>query len=363
MHRLLLLPLLLPLAGCNLLELTPTSKVVRTRVAGITAEPAEIALGESTTLTSLLVHPAGVTPSMGQIWFACLETESADGCLGFDLGSALDDESGDDDDTTSPPPDFSSGDIQFGIGESFTYTAEGDLLAEAWAALAPDDRVEGLTLLVAVNYVNRSNAELTELLIDLGTALQTGDQQTLSRLSDDLTGLLDTSITAARRVVISDKTAGIPEEIECSVDALLPNMNPELLGLQVHADSGGFDEGFPLGPVTFVSPGESLTLRPVLGDGAIEDYLFINRNGVTQCRREDPYFAWVVSGGASVSSDYTFVAEEGDLDELAGRAKVNRVFMPPVEEFPEAGVTLWVVARDRRGGLVWNEHRFLRYAE
>ena len=362
MRRLLLLPLLLTLTGCNLLELTPTSKVVRTRVAGITAEPAEIALGESTTLRSLLVHPAGVTPSMGQIWFACLETESADGCLGFDLGSALDDD-GDDDDATSPPPDFSSGDIQFGIGETFTYTAEGDLLAEAWAALAPDDRVEGLTLLVAVNYVERSNAELTELLIDLGTAVQTGDQETLELLTDEFTGLLDASITAARRVVISDKTAGVPGEVECAVDALLPNTNPELLGLQVHADSQGFDEGFPLGPVTFVSPGESLTLRPVLAENAIEDYLFIDRNGETECRREDPYFAWVASGGASVASDYTFVAEEGDLDDIAGRAKVNRVFMPPVEEFPEAGVTLWLVARDRRGGLVWNEQRFLRYEE
>ncbi|MCO4768808.1 MAG: hypothetical protein KDA24_02180 [Deltaproteobacteria bacterium] len=356
----LTLPLLLALTGCNLLELTPTSQVVRARVAGVEAEPAEIGLGESTTLRSLLVHPPAQTPALGQIWFACLETESAGGCLGFDLAGAIDGE-GDDDDDATDPPDLQSGDVQFGIGETFEYTAEGPLLEEAWAALDPADRVEGLTLLVAVNYVERSNEELTSLLIALGTALQTGNQENLDLLVDEFTGLLDNSITAARRVVISDKSAGAPSPVECPVSELAPNQNPEFVGLTVHADRSGFDEGFPLGPVTFVRPEESLTLRPQLGEDARENYLFIDRNAVTHCRREDPYFAWVASGGASMSSDYSFVAEEGDLEEVEGRPKVNRITMPPAEEFPAEGVDLWVVLRDRRGGLVWTERRFLQY--
>ncbi len=355
-----LLPLVLLLSGCNLLELTPTSEVVRTRVAGIVAEPAEIGLGESTTLEALLVHPPSVEPAMGQIWFSCLETEGAQGCVGFDLGGALDDE-GDDDD--AEPPDFTSGDLQFGIGETFTYTAEGELIEEAWAALDPEDRVEGLTLLVAVNYVNRSNAELNDLLLSLGTAFQAGDQETIDALTDEFTGLMDGSITAARRVVISDKAAGTPDPVDCPATELLPNTNPQLDGLQVHAQSGGFDEGFPLGAITFVEPGQSLTLRPRIAASAIEDYLFIDRNGVTQCRREDPYFAWVINGFGEVGDDYSFVAEDGDLDDVAGRAKVNSVTMPEADLFPEEGITLWVVARDRRGGLTWSEHLFLPYAQ
>ena len=358
MRRALLLPLLGLLCGCNLLDLTPTSEVVRARVAGIAAEPAEIGLGETSQLSALLVHPPGEPPALGQIWFACLETEGAQGCLGLDLAGAIE---GDDDD--SSPPDFTSGDFQFGIGETFDYTAEGDLLAEAWAALDPDERVEGLTLLVAVNYVERSNAELTSLLVALGTALQTDDQETLDLLIEEFTGLLDTSITAARRIVVSDKTAGTPTSVACPVTELLPNTNPYLSGLRLHADSKGFDAGFPLGEVTFVHPGETITLRPVLAEDAIEDYLFIDRNGVTECRREEPYFAWVASGGADLSDDYSFVAEDGDLEEVGGRAKVNRITMPGPEEFPDAGVTLWVVARDRRGGLTWIERQFRRYTQ
>jgi len=359
--RFALLFITLLLAGCNLLDLTPVSEVVRMRVAGVSAEPAEIGLGETSTLTSLLVHPPGVTPALGQIWFACLESSGATGCLGLDLAGALGDTSGDDDDAA--PPDFTSGDFQFGIGESFEYTAEGDLLAEAWAALEPEDRVEGLTLLVAVNYVERSNQELSDLLIALGTAFQTDDQPTIDTLVEEFTGLLDTSITAARRVVISDKSAAQPaDDVECAATQLLPNSNPDLSGIRVHVDSQGFDEGFPLGPITFVGPGEQLVLRPEMPTTSTEDYLFIDRNGETECRREDPFFAWIVSGGASVRDDYSFVAEIGDLDDVAGRAKVNRITMPVAEEFAPEGVSLWVVARDRRGGLTWTERRFLPYA-
>lgn len=359
---LMIAPLLL-LSGCNLLDLTPTSQVVRARVAGIAAEPAEIGLGETSQLSSLLVHPPEQNPGLGQVWFACLETDGAQGCLELDLAGALGGVVGGDDDDATGAPDLDGGDFQFGIGEVFEYTAEGDLLEEAWAALPPEDRVEGLTLLVAVNYVERSNAELQDLLIALGTALQTDDQQTLDLLVAEFTGLLDTSITAARRIVISDKTAATPADISCPVDELLPNANPVLDGLRLHIDPAGFDEGFPLGAVTFVEPGESLTLRPQIPDDAIEDYLFIDRNNEIECRREEPFFAWIASGGASMSDDYSFVAEEGDIDDVAGRAKVNRIVMPDAETFPDAGVTLWVVTRDRRGGLTWNEQRFLKYLD
>lgn len=342
-------------AGCNLLELTPTSEVIRERVAGIRAEPAEIGLGETTTLSSLLVRPEEQPEELiGQIWFACVETGGeATGCLGLDLSEAVDDEGG--------APDFTGGDFQFGIGDAFTYTAEGDAVEEAWAALEPEDRVEGLTVFVAVTWVPRDNASLQQLLVDLGAAYIQDDEAAIASLSEEFTGLLqdERAETAARRVVISDKSAGAPDPIDCPVETLLPNANPSLVGVRLHQDEDGKDEGHVLGPVTFVAPGERLTLRPVLGEGSVEDYLFIDRNGVTECRREDPFFAWVASGGAEPGSDYTFTAEEGDLEEVAGRAKVNRFALPEAADFPEDGLSLWVVARDRRGGLVWLERRFL----
>lgn len=361
--RAYVLAFVLLLSGCNLLELTPASSVIRTRVAGIAAEPAEIGLGESTTLSSLLVHPPGDPPALGQIWFACLEGESAVGCLGLDFGEFLDDGSGDDDDDTAAPPDLTSGDFQFGIGPTFTYTAEGETLDEAWALLEPEDRVEGLTLLVAVNYVDRSNEELQDLLIRLGTALQSGDDAAMEELTSELTGLMDGAITAARRVVISDKSAGTPAAIECPVTELLPNANPLVDDLLLHGEGDGKDSGFPVGPITFVEPGRSITLRPAFAEESREDYLFINRHQETECRREDPYFAWLVNGNAEMSDDHSFVAEDGDLDEVAGRAKRNRLHLPEAEEFPAEGIDLWVVARDRRGGLTWLQRRFLAFED
>ncbi len=360
MRRLSALLAICTLAACNLDDLTPTSVVIRTRIAGVEALPAEIGLGESTTLSALLVHPPGDAPELGQIWFACLESESAAGCLGLDLGSVLE---SDDDDDAAPPPDLTSGDFQFGIGERFTYTAEGELLDEAWAALEPADRVEGLTLLVAVNYVERSNEDLQQLLIQLGAALQTGDDATLELLTAELTGLMDGALTAARRVVISDKSAAAPALIDCPATELLPNQNPTLAAVRLHTEHDGKDGGFPLGPITFVEPGTSLTLRPELSEEAREDYLFINRLDETECRREDPYFAWLANGGATFGDDHTFVAEDGDLDEVAGRPKTNRLHLPEAEEFPAEGLDLWLVVRDRRGGLDWLEWRLLPFTK
>ncbi len=125
----------------------------------------------------------------------------------------------------------------------------------------------------------------------------------------------------------------------------------------LHLDEEGNDTGFPLGPVTFVEPGTTLVLRPMLREDAREDYLYINRFDETECRFETPYFAWLTNGD-SVDSDYTFIAEEGDLDEVAGRAKTNHLHVPPAEAFGDS-VDLWLVVRDRRGGLTWTQRSFV----
>lgn len=350
MRRITPLLLALLLGGCNLTDLTPASEVVRTRVAAIKASPAEIALGESTTLEALLVHPRGEPPTMGAIWFACLESGGATGCLGLDFGALA---GGDDDDSAAAvdPTDF-----QFGVGETFTYSATGRFIEDAWADLDPEDRVEGLSVLISVNFVARSNDDLQALLLDLGAAQQAGDDAELERIADEFGGLLEDGINAARRVIVSDKTADEPDPVTCPVQELAPNANPTLAGLLLHTAEEGRDSGFPVGEATFVAPEASVTLRPVLEDASIEDYLYIDRDGVTQCRVETPYFAWLTNG-PGLARDNTFIADAEDLEEVVGRPKVNSLELPARGDFDQP-VDLWLVVRDRRGGVDWDRWTF-----
>ncbi len=343
--------LAIALTGCNLQALTPTSEVIRTRVAGIRAAPSEIGLGEATLLSALLVHPPGDRPDLGAVWFACLEAGNARGCLSVDFEGLA----GDDDDSAGGAFDPTA--FQFGVGDTFIYTAQGPDLDAAWADLEPEDRVEGLSVLVSVTYVERTNTELEEMLFELVTAQGTGDTDTVEEIGAELQSLVEDGIPAARRIIVSDKSLGTPAPLDCEADVLAPNENPELLGATLHFDSEGRDSGFALGSVTFVEPGTSLVLRPRPAFGVAEDYLYITTDLETECRRETPWYAWLTNGG-SVGRDYTFTADEDDLDEVAGRPKINTLELPPRDEFPEI-LTLWLVVRDRRGGLDWQELSFV----
>ena len=100
-----------------------------------------------------------------------------------------------------------------------------------------------------------------------------------------------------------------------------------------------------------VTPDDVLVLRPLLREGAVEDYLYITTEGETQCRTESPYFAWRTNAG-QMDRDYSYIADEGDLDEISGRLKINRLTLPNADELPPQS-DLWLVARDRRGGIDW----------
>ena len=347
--------LLLPLgAGCDILLMTSADEVVRSRVAGVRATPAEIGLGESTVLDALLVHTQGEPPGLGAVWFACLESGNARGCLGADFGSFLGGDAADDDDSAAA--DFDPRDLQFGVGDTFTYTAEGRFIEDAWADLDPVDRVEGLSVLISVNYVERSNDDLQQMILDLAAASQAGDQDTLDRIGEEFADLLGDGINAARRVVVSDKSADEPDPITCDVQELLPNANPTLDGLVLHTSEDGLDEGYPVGAVTFAAPGETLTLRPSIDPTSREDYLYIDLDEVTQCRRETPYFSWMSNGG-DLAGGSSFIADPEDLDELADRPK-SKSFEMPVEKDFQLPVDLWIVMRDRRGGVAFGHWTF-----
>ena len=346
------------ISGCNLLELTPSSVVVRPRVAGIRAEPAEIGLGESTTLDALFVQPAGDHSEWSPLWFSCVEAGGATGCLS---GPSLfaDNPSGSpgDDDDSAALANTDPRDFQFVAAPTFTYTAHGSVIEELWADLGEEERVEGLVVLVSVNFVPRSAEQLEQLLLTLLFG-QEGDPTAADAAADELGELVRGGINAARRIVVSDKSADEPAQIDCPVQVLQPNENPHLDGMLLHADEDGNDQGLRLGPVTFVGPEDQLVLRPILREGAIEDYVYITTSGETQCRRESPYFAWLSNAGR-VERDYTFLADEGDLDEVAGRLKINRLGLPEAELLPPES-DLWLVARDRRGGIDWQHFDLIR---
>ena len=189
-------------------------------------------------------------------------------------------------------------------------------------------------------------------------AEQNGDLAAGTAAAEELAELASEGINAARRIVVSDKSADQPDPIDCPVQTLTANQNPAIEGLLLHVAEDGKDQGLPLGQVTFVAPQDVLVLRPVLQEGAIEDYLYITTDGETQCRQESPYFAWITNVG-TMGSDYTFLADEGDLDEVAGRLKINRLRLPEEAELPPHS-DIWLVVRDRRGGTDWMRFDLLR---
>ena len=335
------------LVSCGDDAMTPASLVIRDRVAAIRATPAEIGVGEETVLEALLVHPGPDAPDLGQIWFTCIQSEGARGCLDMDFSGGLDLPGDDDDSAAAPGPPAG---VQFGFGSSFTFKAEGAEVEAAWEALTPEQQVEGLTVLVSVAFLPITNQELLEIFAGL-----TGGGKT-EAAPEVLNDLMEEAILATRRVVISDKTGATPSPVACDVSELLPNTGPELERLRFHLDPEGRDSGIELAQLVPAAPGQSFTLRPQLSEGSIEPYLYVRNDGVTECRGEAPYFAWLSNGGTH-GGDYSFTADAEDEDETPGRPKVHSFSVPPEEEFTTA-VDLWLVVRDRRGGVDWAQWRF-----
>ncbi len=335
------------LVSCGDNPLTPASLVIRDRVAAIRATPAEIGVGEETVLEALLVHPGPDAPDLGQIWFTCIQSEGATGCLDMDFSGGLGLPGDDDDSAASPGP---AAGVQFGVGSSFTFKAEGPEVEAAWEALTPQEQVEGLTVLVSVAFLPVTNQELLALFAGLAGG---GEE---SAVPEALSELMEEAILATRRVVISDKTAASPSAVACDVSELLPNTGPELERLRFHLDPKGRDSGIELDQLVPAAPGQSFTLRPQLSEGSIEPYLYVRDDGVTECRGEAPYFAWLSNGGSHLGA-YSFTADAEDEDETPGRPKVHSFSLPTEAEFTTA-IDLWLVVRDRRGGVDWAQWRF-----
>lgn len=117
--------------------------------------------------------------------------------------------------------------------------------------------------------------------------------------------------------------------------ATTPNHNPALVGVRLD----GVD--VPVGTRVAVDVGQSYAVEAVLADDAVEDYTYRNDAGEDETRTEEPYFTWYL--------------QEGTFDQTATLYPTTEVTWTAPESPELAEQSLWVVVRDRRGGMAWQE--------
>ncbi|MSQ03366.1 MAG: hypothetical protein EXR71_15980 [Myxococcales bacterium] len=119
--------------------------------------------------------------------------------------------------------------------------------------------------------------------------------------------------------------------------ATTPNHNPGVLIWHV--------DGLPINPgaEVLLDPGQAYDLRAELTPDSVESYTFVTNEGVAQLRTEEPYLSWYLEDGSFSQSNSLF-----PLD--------GTVYFSPGVPVAETA-SLWVVVRDRRGGMGWSELR------
>jgi hypothetical protein len=146
---------------------------------------------------------------------------------------------------------------------------------------------------------------------------------TLSAMPADENGVPDESDLeiAYKRIVVSEATT--------------PNHNPYIQSLLINGspNSAGEEETYWADSV--------YAFDPVLTSDSVETFVYVNSDGEEETRVEEPYF--------------NFYSTEGYFDSpfsLPSHSSVN--WHAPAESSGQI-IRIWVVARDRRGGMGWFE--------
>ena len=115
-----------------------------------------------------------------------------------------------------------------------------------------------------------------------------------------------------------------------------PNDNPKITKITV---DGAFE--VEDGDTLVLTHGQTYDLEVHLSDDSIQEYVYINSDGVAEDRIEEPYFSFHATQGDVTNpwSLYPFGTYE---------------YTAPVDPDPSEG-QLWIVCRDRRGGQDWIE--------
>jgi hypothetical protein len=113
-----------------------------------------------------------------------------------------------------------------------------------------------------------------------------------------------------------------------------PNHNPAVAGWRV--DGLDIEDG----ATVRLDPGQAYTIEAVLADDAIETYTFRNEQGEDESRTEEPYLTWYL--------------QEGSFDQTNTLYPYTSVTWFAPDDPTLDALSLWVVARDRRGGMGWS---------
>jgi hypothetical protein len=127
--------------------------------------------------------------------------------------------------------------------------------------------------------------------------------------------------------------------------ASMRNHNPDVVGLEITRDGAAVTTAGPGGTIT-VLPGVEYGLRPVLGAGTsgIEEYDTVDLSGNTIHLRETPRYSFFSTAPIGFDRDDADEPLPGQPEPTNGIARFT------------AGAgsgSMWVVARDGRGGIGW----------
>jgi len=309
------------LCGCGSKEMTPMAdswQLDRLRLLGVRAEVvgandpvlgtrAEPRPGETVAFTSLTYNPSESTEG-GSIWIACL-TDGADayGCDGeedaFEAFDALDDD--------STLAEFAAA-IEAAraagvIGLPPLYEPEWTIPTDALDALSETERLEGLSAVITVS------------LTDQGFE----DEEDSS----------------------DDEAAPDPDEVEVGFkrmpvsEALTPNHNPDVVDFTVAGERLNGASGFT------ARRGYTYIIEPIIPDAHTETYVYLNSDGEEEFRTEEPFFTWYTELGAAGLS------KQAGFDQPLSLAPALDVEWTAPKN--ATTVHLFVVVRDRRGGMGW----------
>lgn len=274
------------LSGCAALEMAQTWQLDRLRILGAQAEPAEAKPGDTVTLRSLTFIPEEQEVE-AVTWFGCLPTDATS--FGCTLDSSLMESF-----ENMPEDPEEQLELFQQLQEAGFLGVEPDFPPQ-WTI--PDDALDGLT--------EEDKIEGLSAFINI-TAIPTGSQE-----QEDIE-------LAYRRMPVSLN----PQ----------PNQNPTLTHFLVNDVEYAEDETF------YAKIGEIYNIDVILGDGSVEDYSYINLDGVEETRTEEPYFTWY--------------AEAGDFFQYFSLYPYGEVEWTAPEEAHTGKII--VVVRDRRGGMNWS---------
>lgn len=171
--------------------------------------------------------------------------------------------------------------------------------------------------------------------------------------SDALTDLNESEaeegVNAFINITLTSGTSDNPENTEITFkrmpvsEASSPNHNPDIVDFVVAGVALNGAIGFN------ARRGHTYTIEPLLSDGHVETYDFLNSDGQLEWRTEEPFFTWYSETGStqrgkrasfdSPESLYPYSSVEWTAPSVTGE------------------ILLHTVVRDRRGGMGWRSLR------